>query len=125
MKRNTPLKRTRFKSHKHKRTQATDIPQSVKDAVWERDGHCCVWCGSANGMPEAHYLSRRNGGKGIEQNILTLCRFPSEPGKSSCHDIFDHGTRMECEVMRDYFAAYLKSHYPDWDESKLIYRREI
>lgn len=123
--RRTPLKRTRFTGKKHKRTQVTDIPQSVKDAVWERDGHCCVWCGSSNGQPEAHYISRHNGGLGIPENILTLCRVSFIPGKSSCHDMYDKGTKMEREVMRDYFAAYLKSHYPDWDESKLIYRREI
>lgn len=33
-----------IKGHKHKRTQNTDISQSVKEKVWERDNHKCIFC---------------------------------------------------------------------------------
>ncbi|WP_348688257.1 hypothetical protein [uncultured Dubosiella sp.] len=31
--------------YKSKRSQATDIPKEVKDAVWERDGGRCIFAG--------------------------------------------------------------------------------
>jgi 5-methylcytosine-specific restriction endonuclease McrA len=115
------LRRSPVRGKKHRRTRATDIPQSVKDAVWKRDNHRCVWCGSPNAMPEAHYIPRSRGGLGIPENILTLCRMKF--GERSCHDIYDKGTREEREAMRSYFAEYLKSKHPGWNKEMLIYRR--
>ena len=100
-----------------KRAKALAIPGSVKDAVWERDEHRCVYCGSPYALPEAHYIPRSRGGLGIEQNILTLCR--------KHHDLYDHGRRELKEEMREYFKRYLEARYNDWSEDVLIYRREI
>ena len=97
------------------RAKALSIPKRVKDAVWERDNHCCVWSGSQSAFPDAHYIPRSLGGLGIEENILTLSR--------ESHDRYDNGTRKEREEMREFFRRYLRSKYPDWDEDKLIYRR--
>lgn len=54
-----------FPKPKHKRTNkkrkyATDIPKSVKQAVYERDGGLCIICGK-NGQPNAHYIKRSQG----------------------------------------------------------------
>ena len=100
---------------KHKQTQATDIPESVKRNVFERDEGRCVWCGRSGGyvLPEAHFIARSRGGLGIEENILTLCR--------PCHDRFDRGDLNDRLKMRAHFREYLSDKYPDWDESKLIY----
>ena len=67
----------------HKLTKATSIPRSVKDAVWERDQHRCILCGSHQGAPVAHVIRRSQGGMGIERNIVTLC--------PHCHREFDEG----------------------------------
>lgn len=67
----------------HKQTKATSIPKSVKEAVYERDGGRCILCGRNNGEPVAHVIRRSQGGRGIEQNIVTLC--------PSCHRAFDEG----------------------------------
>lgn len=32
------------KTKKHKRTKATDISQAVKEEVWNRDNHKCIFC---------------------------------------------------------------------------------
>jgi len=109
------MNHTPFKSKKHKRTKATDIPQSVKREVYERDGGRCVICGSEHGMPEAHFVPRSRGGLGIKENIVTICRVP-------CHYEFDHGYRSD--ELHEEVRQYLISKYPDWDESKLIYRRD-
>lgn len=96
---------------KSTRTKALDITPKVKKQVWERDGHCCIFCGSPMAMPNAHYIPRSHGGLGIERNIVTAC--------IHCHDQMDH------TVSRPEYLAKAKEHlqncYPDWDETKLTY----
>lgn len=96
---------------KHRQTKATDISPKVKAAVWERDGHACVVCGSYRAFPESHYYPRSAGGLGVEQNIVTLCR--------QCHDAWhsgDVGTR--CTIL-----DYLREHYEGWDDLDLHYHK--
>ena len=102
---------------KHKQTKATEIPKTVKDAVYVRDGGRCVWCGRSGGyvFPEAHFIPRSKGGLGVEENILTLCR--------TCHDRFDNGDRADREKMRLRFIEYFKDHYPGWNQANLIYHK--
>lgn len=97
---------------KSRRTKALEIPQAVKARVYERDGGCCIWCGSPMGQPNAHYVPRSKGGLGIEENILTLC-WP-------CHMKYDQST--DRKDMGRYFMGYLINEYPEWDESKLYYK---
>lgn len=99
-------------SYKTKRAKATDIPQKVKRAVWERDGHC-VFCGNPYASPNAHYISRAQGGLGIEENVITLC--------ACCHDRYDNS--IDRKSMREFFRDYLKSKYPNWKEEDLYYKR--
>ena len=103
-------------------TRARSIPKEVKIRVCVRDSifswPCCINCGrpTPDGGTEwsnAHYISRAQGGLGIEENVLTLC-----PG---CHHDYDQTTKRE--EMRSFFREYLMEHYPDWDESKLVYRK--
>ena len=96
-----------------KRTKALAIPDKVKAAVWERDGHCCIWCGSPYAAPNAHFIARSQGGLGIEENIITLCQ--------ECHMRYDQSKHRP--IMRSFFEGYLIEKYPNWDKSNLIYRR--
>lgn len=96
---------------KSARTKALDITQKVKKRVWERDGHCCIFCGSPYAMPNAHYIPRSQGGLGIEQNVVTAC--------VQCHDALDHtAARKE---MLEQAEEYLKNQYPDWDKHDLTF----
>lgn len=97
----------------HRRTKALAISKAVKDRVWERDGRCCVLCGSPYAAPEAHYISRAQGGLGVEENVVTLCR--------ACHGRYDNSS--ERPYIRPRLAAYLKGKYPGWDEANLIFRK--
>lgn len=109
----------------HGRTQALAIPKDVKIAVAVRDsvdGHpCCVWCGKPaptdyeTAFSNAHYISRAQGGLGIEENILTLC--------PECHRAFDQGIGRH--KMRAFFKHYLSIRYFGWAEEKLIYRKDF
>ena len=97
---------------KSKRSKACDIPPQVKLKVFERDNGLCIICGEP-GIPNAHYIRRSQGGLGIEQNVVTLCR--------KCHGRFDDGFYRE-----DYgekIKNYLSSIYPNWKEEDLIYNK--
>lgn len=96
----------------HKETKATGIPQSVKRLVFNRDGGRCVLCG-AQGAPNAHYIPRSHGGRGIEQNIVTLC--------CNCHRRYDQ--MADRSWIRNYLRGYLRSHYENWNEQELIYKK--
>lgn len=97
---------------KARRTKALEIPPEVKKAVYERDGGACIWC-AKRGEPNAHYIPRSHGGLGIEENILTLCW--------GCHMEYDQTTNRG--RMGEFFKGYLMSKYPDWDETKCIYKK--
>lgn len=95
-------------------TKACDISQSVKESVWERDRECCIYCGNPYASPNAHYIPRSQLGLGIEQNIVTLC--------ANCHHNFDH-TELR-PFYKEYIRDYLKGKYEDWDETKLVYKKD-
>lgn len=97
--------------YKHARSKATDIPDRVKRIVRDRDHGVCIICGR-RGDPWCHYIPRSQGGLGIEQNIVTLCPW--------CHVAYD--ATVDRKVIGEHIREYLMEQYPDWDESKLIYR---
>lgn len=96
----------------HKRTRALQIPMKVKKAVYERDRGMCIWCGMP-GDPVVHFIAKSQGGKGIEQNILTGCSY--------CHNAYDQTDRRE--NYRDHARKYLQSKYPDWKEEDCYYKK--
>lgn len=98
---------------KSNRSKACDIPQKIKKRVWERDGGRCIICGSRNALPSAHYISRAQGGLGIEENIVTLC--------FNCHREYDNTDKRS--GFRKYIEKYLRTIYKDWSEEKLYFRR--
>lgn len=98
--------------YKSKRAKACDITKAVKEKVFERDGYC-VFCGNPNASPNAHFISRAHNGKGIEENILTLC--------SACHKRYDQ--TADRKQMREFFREYLQSKYEGWNEDNLIYKK--
>ena len=99
--------------YKSKRSRACDISKKVRDRVWERDGGKCIICGNHHAMPNSHYVRRSQGGLGIEENIVTMCL--------RCHSMWDG--YIDREAMEAYIENYFKSHYPDWDREKLIYKK--
>lgn len=105
------------------RTKALGISIRVKEEVADRDSFngwtCCVLCGlpaptyNRLAYSNAHYISRSNGGLGVEENILTLC--------PKCHRRYD--STEDRAKLKPFLGRYLKSHYPEWDESKLVYQK--
>ena len=106
---------------KSKRSKACDIPQKVKLRVFLRDNEMCVICHNKyNVMPNAHFISRSQGGLGIEENIVTLCTDLTE---NKCHSRFDRGTKEQREELGNKIEGYLKSKYPNWNKENLIYKK--
>lgn len=99
----------------NKQTKATSIPPAVKKAVWERDNKHCIICGSPEAAPVAHYIRRSQGGKGIEENIVTLC--------AACHREADEGPRHV--ALMGFIRGYLKTKYPGWNEDLLKFSRNL
>ena len=97
----------------HRRTKALSIPPKVKAEVWDRDLHRCVLCGTPYASPDAHFISRTQGGLGIPENIVTLCR--------ACHDRYDNSP--DRAVLRERLRDHLMTWYPNWDEHNLIYKK--
>lgn len=97
----------------HKETKAKTISPSVKMAVRARDCGCCVICHSP-AEPIAHYISRAQGGLGIEENIVCLC--------NECHRRYDQSA--DRDWIRKSLKKYLSQHYPYWDEKDLVYRKD-
>ena len=96
----------------NRRTKALQIAPKVKRIVYERDGGRCIICG-ASGNPDAHYVSRAQGGLGIEENVVTLCW--------GCHRIYDQSPKRE--TYRRVIRSYLRGKYDGWAENNLIYRK--
>lgn len=94
-------------------TRQTNLPKRVREAVYARDGGRCVICGNRNAAPNAHYISRAQGGLGMERNIVTLC--------PDCHRKYDQSAYRP--VYRRMIQAYLMAFYPDMREEDLIYRK--
>lgn len=99
----------------NRRTRALDIPDKVKKRVFERDKGCCILCGSPDAAPNAHYISRAQGGRGIEENVVTLCE--------ECHSRYDNGAGGR--ALEPLMAAYLKARYPGWRREALLYRKNM
>ena len=96
----------------NKRTKALAISQTVKATVYRRDRGMCILCGRA-GLPEAHYIPCSQGGLGIEQNIVTLCR--------TCHNKLDQTTQREELLAR--VKEHLDLWYPDFSDTDRIYKK--
>ena len=96
----------------HKRTKATAITPKVRAAVEERDNYQCIYCGRI-GRGEGHFIKRSQGGLGIEENLVTVCR--------ECHFQMDDGLSRDMYIEKA--ESYLKSIYADWDRSKLVYKK--
>lgn len=50
------------------------VPQSVKDAVWRRDGGKCAICGSQEALEFDHIIPFSLGGSNTYRNVQLLCQ---------------------------------------------------
>lgn len=85
-----------------KRSRACEISQKVKEIVWNRDNHKCIYCERyvPKTFANAHFIKRSQGGLGIPENIVTLC--------SECHYQEDFG--QDTQIIRRLYRKLFKRH---------------
>jgi hypothetical protein len=73
--RRTPIKRTPVRKRSKKRHYVEECDKLVREAVFERDGHRCVRCGTTSGLTPSHVYpkNRYQNMRWLEINILCLC----------------------------------------------------
>lgn len=101
---------------KQTRTKACDIPQRVKEVVWNRDNKQCIFCHKLvpKSCANAYLIKRSQGGLGIEQNIFTAC--------PKCH--FEEDLGKNTKKYEEAAEKYLRAIYgANWDKKCLIYKK--
>lgn len=58
-----------FSSTKH-----AYIPKHLREQIYDRDGHRCIYCGSQHILTIDHQLPRVRGGDNDPDNLATVCR---------------------------------------------------
>ena len=91
---------------------SANIPNSVRKAVYKRDGYMCALCGDPRHLQIHHYRKRSLGGTDHPMNLITVCAY--------CHGVL-HGNLPACsdhmgpEELDLACAEYLGDYYaPDW-----------
>lgn len=108
-----------------KRTKATEFTKNEREIINNRDGGC-IFCqmnyynDELNSFEKSnfqimHYIPRSQGGLGIRENAAVGC--------IGHHTMFDNGSSGRREEMKERFKGYLKSFYPDWCESNLVFNK--
>ena len=103
---------------KSKRTRELDVSPKVRAAVNKRqeiDGYPnCIFGHTPKYLDMAHIRSRQQGGRGVEENIVGLCR--------GCHRQLDHTGERQTMLRR--IREYMKHIYgEDWSEDNYVYER--
>ena len=63
-------------------------PKKLKAAVYERDGHQCVYCGSLDDLSIDHKTPQSRGGTDDMDNLQTLCRPCNASKRDMTHEEF-------------------------------------
>lgn len=101
---------------KSKRAKACEFSAKVRKIIKERDGHCCINCGSGMMLSIAHKIPRSKGGLGIEENGALLC--------ANCHFIADQGANAtERAMVNERLSDYLQGLYPEVTDQDRVYSK--
>lgn len=112
----------------NKRTKYLQYTKETAYKVAERDKHECLFCKmgyhlqgkNLSGLGSivydiAHFIGKGQGGLGIEENLVLLCRYH--------HNLLDNGNKGLRPEMLSIMEEYLKSLYPEWAREKLVYKK--
>ena len=111
---------------KSKQARSHEFTPKQREAIVQRDNAQCIFCAIEYHMEGAtwldlevksimHYIPRKQGGLGIEQNGAVGCHWH--------HHMLDNGSSGRREEMLSIFRNYLQSNYKNWDEKQLTYSK--
>lgn len=109
-----------------KQARKREFSEKARKEIKYRDRMQCIFCMMGYRMEKAdswstqilsimHYIPRSRNGLGIPQNGAVGCQYH--------HNMLDNGNQGVRQEMLKLFKNYLQNHYPDWDESKLVYSK--
>lgn len=87
---------------------SANIPNSIRRAVYRRDGYRCALCDSTKYLQIHHAVKRSCGGTDFPHNLITLC--------ADCHALA-HGMNlrnvvdMDQETIEQAIVEYLADYY--------------
>lgn len=106
-----------------KYTKRLQFDRKTKEAIIGRD-RGCIFCQRNYHMADnasygpkdiMHYIPKSSLGLGIEENGALGCRYH--------HSLMDNGNKGLRKEMLGIMRNHLKSHYPEWNEEMLRYRK--
>jgi hypothetical protein len=89
----TGLKMIESTNEEYSHTQ--DIPKAVREAVLKRDNYRCRRCGKEDNLTLHHVIPRGQGGKHVEDNLVTVCWMP-------CHSLLE-AHEVEVKLLRGHW----------------------
>ena len=109
-----------------KRTRQLQFDTQTKQKIYLREKGQCLFCQRNYHMKcwdeyqykikdIMHYINKSAGGLGIMENGVLGCRYH--------HSLLDNGNKGLRPEMLEIMKEYLKSKHPEWDESKLVYKK--
>lgn len=111
---------------KSKQAKAREFGKKAREEIYLRDNMQCIFCKKGYRMEGAtwldrevlsvmHYIPRSKNGLGIPKNGAIGCQHH--------HNMLDNGNQGARREMLEMFEEYLKAHYEDWNEDKLVYSK--
>ncbi len=108
-----------------KYTKLLKFDKETTERIFERDREC-IFCRIGYHMECSstmlydikdimHYIPKSSLGLGIEENGAVGCRYH--------HGLMDNGNRGLRQEMLGMMREHLMSHYPEWNEERLVYRK--
>ena len=71
---NPDKRRAQSRRRKARKRGATTVDGVDEAAIYEHDGHACIYCGSAEDLTLDHIVSLFSGGPHCEDNLVVACR---------------------------------------------------
>ena len=109
-------------------TKLLNFDKKTIQNIQQRDNYSCLFCRTGYHCEEfdpnkldfiihdiMHFIPKSKMGLGIPENGIEGCRYH--------HHMLDNGNKGRRAEMLKIMENYLKSIYPTWDRSKLIYRK--
>ncbi|MBR5577788.1 MAG: hypothetical protein IKW28_02210 [Lachnospiraceae bacterium] len=114
------------KKKPHKYTRKLQFNPKARKRIIERDEGKCIFCemGYFNECSSdylldlkdiMHFVPKSQLGMGVEENGAVGCRYH--------HTLLDNGNKGLRSDMLQRFEQYLRGIYPEWDKTKLIYKK--
>ena len=101
----------------HDQTKATAISRKDRAIIHERDGRQCINCRRPDRIELAHYIRRSQGGLGIPENVVSLCK--------KCHEAYDSAkTKVLKEYHQSRIKRHLDKHYPGFSDEDRVYKNK-